>query len=318
MTYLFRIRLLFIVLLSITNISIAQTSNAKVTILSTMVADYDYLGEWGFAALIESDGNQILFDTGFRKNTVLENADSLGIDLSKVEHVFLSHNHTDHTGGLQTLRKKLMKKNSNALKYAHVGEGMFLDRWSDGINRNKFKAQKQTLENLGIEFIYHNKSKEILPNIWTTGVVPRVYNEKNWSGYREMTINGKTVEDNVPEDHSIAITTDKGLILVSGCGHAGVVNTMKHTVETFNKSYDIYAAIGGFHLFNKNDKEMRWTAKEIKKYGVEYFVGAHCTGIDAVYKIQKLNRMSREECAVGSVSGYFDLENGMFPGRISK
>jgi len=224
----------------------------------------------------------------------------------------------DHTGGLKTLRKTLMKKNPKALKYAHVGKGMFIERFSDGINRNEFKYQKKELEKLGIEFIYHDKPKEILPNIWTTGVVPRVYNEKNWSGYREMTINGKTVEDNVPEDHSIAITTDKGLLLVSGCGHAGIVNTMKHTVETFNKSYDIHAAVGGFHLFKKTDKEMKWTAKEIKKYGVEYFIGAHCTGIDAVYSIRKLNRMSRDECAVGAVGGYFDLKQGMFPGLISQ
>ena len=195
---------------------------------------------------------------------------------------------------------------------------MFIDRFSNGINRNAFKYQKQALEKIGIEFIYHDKPKEILPNIWTTGVVPRVYNEKNWSGYREMTINGKTVEDNVPEDHSIAITTDKGLLLVSGCGHAGIVNTMKHTVETFNKSYDIHAALGGFHLFRKTDKEMKWTAKEIKKYGVAYFIGAHCTGIDAVYSIRKLNRMSRHECTVGAVGGYFDLEKGMFPGLISQ
>ena len=63
----------------------AQTNNLKITVLSTMVADYDYIGEWGFAALVEVDGNQILFDTGFRENTVLENADSLNIDLSQVE-----------------------------------------------------------------------------------------------------------------------------------------------------------------------------------------------------------------------------------------
>ena len=101
-----------------------------------MVADYDFIGEWGFAALIESDGNQILFDTGFRQNTVLENADSLKIDLSVVEHVFLSHNHMDHAGGLKQLRKKLMKTNPNAMKYVHVGKGIFLDRWSNGKNRN--------------------------------------------------------------------------------------------------------------------------------------------------------------------------------------
>ena len=83
----------------------AQVTSLKVTILSTMVADYDYIGGGkGFAAIIESDGNQILFDTGFRPNTVLENADSLNIDLSQIEHVFLSHNHLDHVGGLKQLK----------------------------------------------------------------------------------------------------------------------------------------------------------------------------------------------------------------------
>ena len=175
-------RFIFLSLL-VLNFSYGQTNNVKITILSTMVADYDYLGEWGFAALVESDGNKILFDTGFRENTVLENAASLNIDLSMVEHVLLSHNHSDHTGGLKTLRKKLMILNPNAMKYVHVGKGIFMDRWSNKINRNSFKTHKEELENLGIEFIYHEKPEEIFPNVWTTGIVPRNHNEKNWSGY---------------------------------------------------------------------------------------------------------------------------------------
>ena len=162
----------------------AQTNNLKITVLSTMVADYDYIGEWGFAALVESDGNQILFDTGFRKNTVLENADSLNIDLSKVEHVFLSHNHMDHAGGLKQLRKQLRKVNPNAMKNVHVGKGIFLDRWSNDKNRNTFKLFKKELEDLGVVFIIHDKSEEIFPNVWTTGTVTRIHNENNWSGYR--------------------------------------------------------------------------------------------------------------------------------------
>ena len=118
-----------------------------------MVADYDYIGEWGFAAIIESDGNQILFDTGFRPNTVLENADSLNIDLSQIEHVFLSHNHMDHAGGLKQLRQKLMIKNPRAMKFVHVGKGIFLDRFSNGVNRNTFKKYRRELEEIGIEFI---------------------------------------------------------------------------------------------------------------------------------------------------------------------
>jgi len=298
--------------------SYGQTIDLKITILSTMVADYDYLGEWGFSAIIESDGHKLLFDTGSRENTVLENADSLGIDLSTVSHVFLSHNHLDHTGGLIHLRKKLMIKDPNALKFVHVGKGIFSERLSKGKNVNDFTQQKEILESLGIEFIYHEKPEEMLPNIWTTGVVPRVYNEKNWSGYREIIEDGKIIEDNIPEDQSIVINTDKGLVLVSGCGHAGIVNTLKHTDDMFQKSSDISVAIGGFHLFNKTDKDIKWTSKQMKKYGVKEFIGAHCTGIDAVYSIRKNNRMDRENCVVGAVGSIYDYEKGIKPGYITK
>ncbi len=295
----------------------AQTNNLKITVLSTMVADYDYIGEWGFAALVESDGNQILFDTGFRKNTVLENADSLNIDLSKVEHVFLSHNHMDHAGGLKQLRKQLRKVNPNAMKNVHVGKGIFLDRWSNDKNRNTFKLFKKELEDLGVVFIIHDKSEEIFPNVWTTGTVPRIHNEKNWSGYREMTINGKKVEDNIPEDQSLVINTTKGLTLVSGCGHAGIVNTLEHASNIFNNTSNVYAAVGGFHLFNKTEKDISWTAKHMRKHGIQYFLGAHCTGIDAVYQIRKNNRMKRENCSVAAIGSYFDFEKGMYAGRIT-
>ena len=223
--------------------SYGQTIDLKITILSTMVADYDYLGEWGFSAIIESDGHKLLFDTGFRENTVLENADSLGIDLSTVSHVFLSHNHLDHTGGLIHLRKKLMLKDPNALKFVHVGKGIFSERLSKGKNVNDFTQQKEILESLGIEFIYHEKPEEMLPNIWTTGVVPRVYNEKNWSGYREIIEDGKIIEDNIPEDQSIVINTQRGLVLVSGCGHAGIVNTLKHTNKMFQRKISIFCPL---------------------------------------------------------------------------
>ena len=298
--------------------SYGQTKDLKITILSTMVADYDYLGEWGFSAIIESDGHKILFDTGSGENTVIENADSLNIDLSQIYHVFVSHNHLDHTGGLISLRKKLMTVNPNAMKFVHVGKGIFSERLSEGKNVNGFTYHKDILESLGVEFIYHEKPEEIFPNIWTTGIVPRIHNEKNWSGYREIIEGDKVVEDNIPEDQSIVINTDKGLVLVSGCGHAGIVNTLKHTDDMFQKSSDISVAIGGFHLFNKTDKDIKWTSKQIKKYGVKEFVGAHCTGIDAVYSLRKNNRMDRANCVVGAVGSIYDYEKGIIPGFITK
>ena len=82
----------------------------RVTTLSTMLTDTVGVGEWGYAALIEVDGHRILFDTGARPGTVLQNAAELGIDLTDITDVILSHNHTDHTGGLLKLRRELAAK----------------------------------------------------------------------------------------------------------------------------------------------------------------------------------------------------------------
>ena len=110
-----------------------EVRSLKITILSTMLAD-EGIGEWGFAALVESDGKKILFDTGARPNTVLENAKELKIDLSDVHDVILSHFHDDHTTGLMTLRREFAKRNPAALSRVHVAKGIFLERRSRGTN----------------------------------------------------------------------------------------------------------------------------------------------------------------------------------------
>ena len=81
-----------------------QVDDFKITILSTMLSDF-HLGEWGFSALVEVDGERILFDTGSREHTVIQNAEELKVDLNNIENVYLSHNHKDHTGGLISLKK---------------------------------------------------------------------------------------------------------------------------------------------------------------------------------------------------------------------
>jgi 7,8-dihydropterin-6-yl-methyl-4-(beta-D-ribofuranosyl)aminobenzene 5'-phosphate synthase len=102
----------------------AQVHALKVTILSTMLADQS-IGEWGFSALVEADGRRVLVDTGNRPATVLQNAKELGLNLSTVSEVVLTHNHDEHVGGLLTLCRELMKKNRSALSRVHVAKGIF-------------------------------------------------------------------------------------------------------------------------------------------------------------------------------------------------
>ena len=139
------------------------------------------------------------------------------------------------------------------------------------MNRNPFKKYRRELEEIGIEFIIHEKPKKFFHIYGPLEWFLVFHNEKNWSGFREIVINGETVEDNIPEDQSLAIETTKGLVLVSGCGHAGIVNTLEHVSSIHGNNSKIVAALGGFHLFNKTNKDISWTAKHMKKHGVKYF-----------------------------------------------
>jgi len=167
---------LIIALLFLPMISFGQNpeiKDFKITILSTMLSD-SYIGEWGFSAMIEADGKRILFDAGSRENTVVQNAKELNINLDNIDNIYLSHNHKDHTGGLITLKKEY----PNSFKNAHVGEGIFYSRPNSEGDDNYILSNKNTLENLGIKFISHKNPTQLIPGLWTTGQVPRKYDEK--------------------------------------------------------------------------------------------------------------------------------------------
>ena len=286
----------------------------KITILSTMLAD-DGIGEWGFAALVEADGRKILFDTGARPNTVLENARELKLDLSDVEDVILSHFHDDHTTGLLTLRREFSRSNPSALSRVHVAQGIFLER--RGHNPNPMIQMKKDYEATGGVFVIHDKPEEIFPGIWLTGPVPRVYSEKNYPAGTEVNTGTAWVEDTVPDDQSLVFNTAHGLVLLSGCGHSGIINTLQFARE-FVRPAPVDAAIGGFHLFAATDQQLAWTASKLKEYQTRRILGAHCTGIESVYRLRELLGLTRQTCLVGTIGAVYDLDSGIKTGLIAR
>lgn len=290
-----------------------KVQGLKVTTLSTMLANRG-IGEWGYAALVEVDGKKILFDTGNRPQTVLQNAKDLDIDLSDVEDVILSHNHGDHTGGLLTLRKALMKDNPKALSKVHVGKGIFTQR----ANRpNSMLKLKTDMEKTGAQVFEYESVKELFPGVWLTGQVDRIHPEKNWSGRGQIVTDNGNIEDIILEDMSLVIDTEKGFVLVSGCGHAGIINTMEHINKHIHQG-PVSTAIGGFHLVSASDEHLAWTAGKLKEFGVKEMVGAHCTGIDALYALRNLLGSDRKHMVVGAVGDHFDLADGVHPGFIAR
>jgi len=309
-------RKLLLVFVAITAMATAQDHRAKsidIKILSTMLADDDGIGEWGFSALVVVDGHRILFDTGAREDTVQINTHDLKIDLTNVPDVILSHNHIDHTGGLMTLRRGVMAKNPDALVHAHAGEGIFANRGS-----KRMETVRHDYEATGAKITIHDAPFELYPGVWLTGPVPRVYPERNYNTSATITNpDGSKREDNIPEDTSLVIDTDRGLVVVTGCGHAGVANILDYARKKVRNA-PVHAVIGGLHLYQADDERLKWTSGKLREFGVQNILGAHCTGIEATYRLRELVGLSRQTAAVAAVGAEFKLGEPIHPGNISK
>jgi len=316
-------RAFFLTIAAAASIASAQqhrVHSLDVKILSTMLADTAGLGEWGFSALVVADGHRILFDTGAHPDTVLNNARDLKVDLTNVPDVILTHNHGDHTAGLIALRRAVYRQTPAALAVVHAGEGIFLKRSGLPGAWVSMDQVRKDYEALGGKTILHDKPVELYPGVWLTGPVARVYPERNFGigpGAKVQMPDGTSVDDTIPEDSSLVIDTDRGLVVISGCGHAGVINTLEYARARVRNA-PVHAVIGGLHLFQLDDERLKWTASKLREFGVQNFLGAHCTGIEATYRIRELCGLSRKTAAVGAVGGGFTLGEGLHPGAISR
>ncbi len=297
----------------------AVVDSLKITILSTMLTDTIGIGEWGFAALVEADGHRILFDTGRLPDTVLENAKALGVELADIQDVILSHNHADHTGGLVTLRRELSKNNADAVSRTHVGPGIFWGRPPDPRGPS-MPIVKEGYEKTGGSFIEHTKPVEIHPGVWITGPVPRIHPERNYGRggkVKQVQSPDGPVEDNIPESQSLVVNTARGLVVMSGCGHAGIINIVDYARKIVGPA-PIHAVLGGFHLMEATDDQLAWTGEKLREMKVENLIGAHCTGIEALFRLRDGTGLARETAVVGAVGASFSLEKGIDPLMLAR
>jgi 7,8-dihydropterin-6-yl-methyl-4-(beta-D-ribofuranosyl)aminobenzene 5'-phosphate synthase len=293
----------------------AQVQSLKITILDTPVA-YTGIGEWGFSALVEADGHRILYDTGQREDVALHNAEALRIDLSTIPDVVLSHNHPDHVGGLLTLRRSVAAKSPGALARAHVGLGIFTPRttFSKGIDVNAMTLIKGEYEKAGGTFIVHDRPVELYPGVWLTGPVPRKY--EPCGGQMPGTVLEKGY-DVIPEDMALVCNTDRGLVVLTGCGHAGAINIITYA-QSFIRPVSVYALIGGLHLSGAPDATMAWTSGQLRSLGVENILGAHCTGFANILRFQSDLALDGAHAAEAVVGSSFELGKGIDPGWVAK
>ena len=149
--------------------------------------------------------------------------------------------------------------------------------------------------------------------MWLLGPVPRVNPERNFGGLGGsglLQTPAGPIEDNVPEDTAVVVNTPNGLVVISGCGHAGIINTLEYARKTI-RDVPVEAAIGGFHLFAATDAVLQWTGERLRALGVRHLLGAHCTGIEAVFRLRQLAGLARSTAVVGAVGSAFTLGKGI-------
>jgi 7,8-dihydropterin-6-yl-methyl-4-(beta-D-ribofuranosyl)aminobenzene 5'-phosphate synthase len=231
-----------------TNAATGDTATeASVTILSSNLANGAAVGEWGLSALVQVDGQCILFDAGRYPDTVIRNAEVLNVDLSCVTDVVLSHFHFDHTTGLIPIIENLREINPGAIRRVHVAAGFFAPRRAvsqSAIAANQMIDERNQVEAMGVEFLVHDQATEIFPAVWVSGPVERLHSETNYGTALEVSLDGEWVRDHLPESQALVIRTDQGPIVLLGCGHSGVVNALSQ-IQAQIQDEAIHALMGG-------------------------------------------------------------------------
>lgn len=244
------------------------------------------VGEHGFSALIDTEADKkILFDTG-QSISAVHNADRLGINLRDIDAIVLSHGHYDHTGGLVGVLKR-MQRDVEVIAHPDVFQRKYVKAREGGQGQKEryvgIPFVREYLKGLGAKFKLSREPVDITKGITTTGEVKR-------ESFEELDKNlyvkeGKEREeemrrDEVMDDQALIIKDEKGLFIILGCAHSGMINTIEHAIALTGID-KIYGVIGGTHLSFASEKQIEMTIEALKRYKIEKIGVSHCTGIKA-------------------------------------
>jgi len=244
------------------------------------------LGEHGLSVLIETPGSTFLFDTG-QGFTIVQNAKVLKKDLKKVSKIFLSHGHFDHTGGLSDVLKGCGSINV----YAHPD--IFIERFAvikeNGKNNSRsvgIPFKKDDLCALGADFHFNTDFSEVEEDIFLTGEVPRKTQFEKADKRLAVRKGNETEQDLFKDDQSLVIKTARGLAVVLGCAHSGMINTLNHIQQKF-PGEKIHTVIGGTHMGFLDKSQVVLTIEALKEFDIDRIGVSHCTGLNAAAMLKQ-------------------------------
>lgn len=241
----------------------------KAVVLVDNTAPDGLLTEWGLSIFIEYRGNKLLLDTG-KSAAFIENAAKLGIDIADADMGILSHAHYDHADGMV----EFFRLNTSAA--FHLREGTEENCYSgEGDERHYIGIKHGTLSEYRNRIIFCNKKHKLSDGVWLLG------------HSRDMTAAGRLAHmyllngnewdiDRFEHEQSLVLETEKGLVVFNSCCHGGADIVIKEAAEAFNR--EVYALIGGLHLFRSEDIYVEEMAQRLCETGVKRIITGHCTG----------------------------------------
>jgi 7,8-dihydropterin-6-yl-methyl-4-(beta-D-ribofuranosyl)aminobenzene 5'-phosphate synthase len=256
----------------------ALVRSCRVTILcDNCVAGSGLLAEHGLSLHVECDGSAYVLDTG-ASGVFVSNAARLNLDLPSAVPVVLSHGHYDHTGGLATLlsahggRVVIGHPEVLAAKYSR-------QRSRPACAIGSPHSQRQ-LSRLGATFRLSVEPQEIAPGVITTGVIPRTTDFEHIPPHFAVRRGRRLACDLLDDEQAVVVRTRRGLAVVVGCAHRGLINTIRRALDLTGDSH-VCAVLGGMHLAAAEPQQVARTIEELQTLGVDRLVACHCTGFGA-------------------------------------
>ena len=249
----------------------------RITTLSENTAGVgNVLAEAGLSILVETDDINILFDTS-SGISASHNADILGIDLNKIDKIVLSHGHCDHIGGLRQVLSK-MRKEVEIIAHPDIWAAKYDHPQGQKDIYIGMPFQRQELESLGANFTLTTKSIKITDNIMTTGEIPMVTDFEEIEPELWVKEDTGWQPDELLDDQGIVINTEQGLVVITGCAHRGIINTLYHAQQLTGVA-QIHMVLGGSHLVGASEERIQLTITALKDLDVQKLGLCHCTGL---------------------------------------
>jgi 7,8-dihydropterin-6-yl-methyl-4-(beta-D-ribofuranosyl)aminobenzene 5'-phosphate synthase len=253
--------------------------------------------EHGLAWHIQFGSHQILFDTG-QSDLLIQNARALQLDLRDLEAIVLSHGHYDHTGGL----KKVSELAPHARFYLHPAAPLpKFSRQPDGTGRaiGMNDENLEVLRDAGQSVTWTHSPTEVAEGIFATGEIPRRNNFEDTGGHFFLDA-GCSLPDPLADDQALFFDTREGLVVVLGCAHAGVVNTLDY-IQSLHPGRPFRAVLGGLHLLNARPERVNKTLEAFRRWNIPQIFPGHCTGLAAVAQLWTAFPGRCSPCATGTI-----------------